>query len=346
MFHMEERQKEEKKGRNKKDKLAYEFLLFDELVVALSAAGLTQKTSSFFAHISEMFVSYVMVWPYRNCMTQSEIFVYLGAVRWVLCRTQIPTELFFSIGAMHRGMPVGPALKHMAFFGVRQAFKDITQSVNGALTWACGILYITACAFAIYLLFYFGRSVNAKRKFFHWALFFYYALFPLEIVRTQTACLVFLVHLGSRLLEAHGHVLNVSERALLKGFLSQKDKKRIISHTLLLQVFLFSVEGINRNRGRLFFVLSSVGIVDGVASFFPKSRGTHKSKAGSFFGALVASAVLRIFFRVYYPMWAYLIIGAGEYYSKMNDNILLPVLAYGISSIGAFSVPDAHIQMF
>lgn len=124
----------------------------------------------------------------------------------------------------------------------------------------------------------------------------------------------------------------LSERSLFSEFLSEKDKKSVISHILLLGAFLFVLDGAGEERKRALFVIASVGIVDGVASFFPKAENTHKSKIGAFIGGIVAKYTLDLL-GIKYPIWMYTLIGAAEYCAEMNDNILLPVLAYAVSSL-------------
>lgn len=345
MFHVGTKLQNKEGYKNIKKNFLTRVGVFDELIVALAMTGLMCNRLESSGDIFRLFVSGVLVWPYRGRMERKEAWVFLGALHWVLCRTKIPMEMFYSIGVMHKSMPAACALRHMAFYGIRSAISEITGSVEGLLIWGFGFLYFLASALIMCFLFYLGASVNAKRKLFHAVIFFYYSVVPIRVVRVQTVCLLFLVQLFSKLLEIYGPALNMSEKVLLKGFLSQKDRKAAISHSLLLLVFLFSIEVMEDDRPRLFFVLSSVGIVDGLSSFFPKSEGTHKSRIGSFVGALAARIVLRTFFCAKYPLWMYLLLGAGEYFSQMNDNILLPILAYGISGMHSRYLKDAQISL-
>ncbi|KAI5190803.1 hypothetical protein NEMIN01_1205 [Nematocida minor] len=312
------------------DRLAQSTLLFDELVVSISALELARCSFALSRHLVDLFVCCVVVWPYRKYLQPNEVFAVLGAVRWIFRKTEIPTELFFSLGIQHKSMPIGCSLKHMAVYGLRELFTDV-KTLSGIVAWAGGALYALVSIGVLCVLFRFEVSVNVKRKFFHWALFLYYSIFPARIARTQSVCLLFLVQLGLKLLESYGHFFNVDGKSMLSGLTSEKDRRGVISHVLLLAGFLFSIDGIRKDRKRLFFVLSSVGIVDGISCFFPKSKNTHKSKIGSCVGAVVAKAILSLFFQADYPLWMYLFVGMGEYCAHMNDNILLLVIAHGVT---------------
>ncbi|KAH9385955.1 uncharacterized protein NEMAJ01_0851 [Nematocida major] len=305
--------------------------LFDKAVLALISLELARPMGSLFQHCAHLFVCGVLVFPFAQDLTKSEAFACFGAIHWVMQRTQISGEIFYTLLARNQRASLACCMHRVGMYGIKSLFADI-KTPRGLLLWMQSAYFILMCVLGLRLLFRANSSANAKRKFLHLGIFLYYYIFPQDLLRVHSVCILFLMHAFSQIMKVAERAYNISERDLLSSFLTEKDRKGIVSHILLVAAFLFVLEGLSGDRARTLFVLSSLGIVDAVSCFFPKSPNTHKSKLGSIVGGILAKCVLSAM-GVDYPLWMYFVLGLGEFYAHMNDNILLPILAVGVSSI-------------
>jgi dolichol kinase len=216
-------------------------------------------------------------------------------------------------------------------------------------------------------------SPNLKRKVFHLAAFLYFSLLPVKLLEAHSLLLLsfFLVApealewvrkqvilkktrtncsarrnsifgreakttslLGKALLKAALKEMEkrAHEKIIFKEFLSEKDEKAVVSHLLLLCGCLFMTPLSVVSRRRYLSSLSSLGILDTVSSMFPVRDKRGKSFSGSLLGALFSFLVGRVFWGGM-PLLFCVLIGVCEYFSECNDNITLPILSYGLSSV-------------
>ncbi|OAG32410.1 hypothetical protein NEIG_01727 [Nematocida sp. ERTm5] len=305
--------------------------LFDLVALSLVGIQLAECKEGLLYYLSYLFICGFLAHAYWVYFTAEELFVFMGSLYWLLQRITTRAEVFFAFGVRDPNMPIFTALSSVAIYGIKLLLLVI-KTKDGRVMWMQCISYAAGAVGLLYLLVRFEFALNVKRKAFHWILFFYCYLFPRELVEVHLVCAFFLIQMVLRLIKPFKRRYNLSEKRIFSVFASEKDEKEVVSHVGLLTSFICVTGGIKNDRDRMLFVLSSVGIVDSIACFFHKSIGTHKSKTGSIVGAVAAKFILSAL-RVEYPLWMYLIIGMAEYYSQMNDNILLPVVAYGISAL-------------
>ncbi|KAI5135704.1 hypothetical protein NEAUS06_1607 [Nematocida ausubeli] len=304
--------------------------VFDQIAVAIMWMQLAQCNEGVLYHISYLCICGFLAHIYTKSHSRDEVLVGIGSIYWLLQKTQIQAELFFAIGTRNLEIPFVTALRQVAMYGIKALIKDVKKE-NGLMLWAQCIAYISLSLCLLCLLVYSRASLNVKRKAFHYILFFYCYLFPSEIVMVHLVCILFLFQLASRIIQMFGHIFKTSEKEIFSLLTSEKDEKEVTSHIILLSSFICVIGGVQKDRNRMLFILSGVGIIDSVACFFKKSQNTHKSMIGAMVGAISAKVTLCCL-GIHYPLWMYMVLGMAEYKSKMNDNIILPVIGYAISS--------------
>ncbi|KAI5186612.1 hypothetical protein NEHOM01_1580 [Nematocida homosporus] len=278
-------------------------------------------------------VAGIMAWLYlEKEEIDTEMIVCWGGLHYMLRRSVISEVVFFGLAARIREVSLGVCLRPVAVYALTELVV-VLQNRWLWMWWLRSFLLVGVVGGIQAGLIWAGASTNFKRKMFHFAIFAYLWVVPLEVARVQMVGAMTLFSLLPRINAVYSRIFRceIDRWNLVAGFVSEKDQKQVLSHVWLLCSCFFVVEGVS-NHERAWFCLSSVCIVDSVASFFPREKGGHKSLVGSLAGGMVAMVVLQLL-GINYPLGLYLLVGAAEYYAGVNDNLLLPVFAYAISGL-------------
>jgi len=272
-----------------------------------------------------------IMYGFKDVLTLSEL-VCCGVALCFVAEKSSTSRCFLSVLAIR-----SPFANLEACLGVLAEYAgecaaEAARSFRVFSAWALSFVYIGVFG-AIQLEMHWRKaSANLRRKSVHVGMFLYYSLFPWKVVHVQTAGLLGGFLLLPRVAKTCSRAgIEVREESVFRAFLSEKDRRGVVSHVLLLSVCLSLLELLSENRGRFLFTISSVCIIDSVASFFPRDKNSNKSVRGSMAGAVCASVVLYCL-GVEYPAVFYFLLGAAECTTEINDNITLPIIAYFLTS--------------
>ncbi|KAI5189004.1 hypothetical protein NECID01_0359 [Nematocida sp. AWRm77] len=259
-------------------------------------------------------------------LSAMELFIVFGVLYHVLRHPSIEESIFGLLMLQNKKIPILGGLRFVAVYGLKE-MKKVCLCWKKQCLWAYTIGFVGLLAGGEYLLIKHRFSVNARRKLLHFWSFAYVSIFPASVVRVQIigATAAFLVFL--RVLSA----FRVSEKTVFSLILSEKDRRGVISPIVFLCGLCFSLELLLEEREKFLFVISSVCLLDGIASFFAKSKSCsrtgHKTLHGSMIGAVCTKIALSCM-GIEYPMYMYLSLGLTECFTGINDNISLPIVAY------------------
>ncbi|KAI5171220.1 hypothetical protein NEFER03_0622 [Nematocida sp. LUAm3] len=317
-------------------------------VYSIALFDLLHGEKDLYAWIHSALPSYVIIFYVFHDLfsNKTERIICWSAVNWVLRCSAERERIFWALISrspyISFSIPFRVIAGYMAF-----EIKQLFERPHLLFVWTDCLFYLWICTVVQWVLIKKRTSVNIRRKAFHFLIFGYFISFPLQVVRVQCIGLLFLLCAFPKILSCFERIYKVQlkEKEVFKPFISKNDRKRVASHLFLLCGCMFPLEKIlseaamdqknillGKGNCRMVFILSSVCIIDSVASFFPREKSRHKNLFGSICGALAAKKLLN-YLGIRYPYFLYLILGITEYLCKSNDNIVLPAMACILSSV-------------
>ncbi|OAG29092.1 hypothetical protein NEDG_01231 [Nematocida displodere] len=308
--------------------------LVDEIVVAASLLEIAAPAAGASGAGVVPLLVFALVSPLAACFSRQELVVIGGVFHRVLSVSENAQGIFLGVLGFSKLVPLGTALRPILAEVLGEARGLLSgQKQEDVQGWCGCAAFLGALAVVQVVLCRRGErvSVNLRRKLFHFAAFGYFACAPVHLLQKQSVWALGLFLSMHKLFAIASRVLKktLTHRSVFGAFISERDRRGVLSHVLLLCGCFLPLELVYFQKGRdsFLFVLSSVCIVDGVASFFVRDKGSYKSLRGSLMGAVAAMAVLSCM-GVRYPFVYYLVLGMAEYTTRLNDNITLPVVAY------------------
>lgn len=298
----------------------------------------SRQLEAFCKHMLTVIASGFAVLPLSRSMSGQELLVACAAVHRVLLSTYKSGLVFAGLLVMNPKVSLflildGVNAQLLPGGLSKRRIGEIVQYCMSLPGWPASLLVLLGCALAQAALLICRSSNNTRRKAFHFAILVHYLAVPRKLAVFQFLFALYGLSACRRVAACFGRQQKrrAEKYILIERFISEKDRKEVLSHIFLLCGCLFPLLVLgDRERPRAMFVLSSLGVVDSVASFFPRDRSRHKSLLGSIAGGLAAHSLLS-FSGVHYPIRLFLFLGLVEYAAQMNDNILLPFLAYAVT---------------
>ncbi|KAI5179839.1 hypothetical protein NEOKW01_0302 [Nematocida sp. AWRm80] len=316
--------------------------LIDHCVLSIAILSISLDLSdstvgySWLMRVSHLFcsvlVSAVLIWPFSELFMPNELMVLWAVLCKVLQCTEKPKEICWTLLVRNTKGPLFMCLRSMAAYGISTVLSQL-GSIQGIFWWLFGmVVFFVLLALEFFLCLY-SYSINSRRKLVHLFVFLYFICVPVKYIRVQLIGLLFIFLFFSRIFSSTIITTrSVSEKRVFSVFTSQKDSKGVVSHILMAFCSLCLVECLSNDYERMIFALSSVCILDTVASIAPRDKSSHKSIIGCVLG-IVSNITVLSFLGIYYPPWMHVLLGLTEYTTRMNDNLVLPFMAYVITGI-------------